>query len=428
MMLIRESAVPLVLEHFSVGNWYSMQGPPVNRTVANVGWVRLFFNSSLANDDDRRAFTQRCQVSDACAMDDYNLRGASSYPPAATLKWKQIQPPRGDKEVATTILIICGGISFLLVCNALGRRVPWQKFRKSRPAPEVNQEKVPSDHSQEPRDYYSALQRLTAYTASAELILEDAIYPPTQPNSRAISYYLASAASSTPRLLSGRSSTEPMNINMNAFYQDEENNNEKRKSARLSWREFSAGYREAEPYKPSSAPRTPAKSITGDETPEVQQKAPETTRSSKHSSLEKGKFKSPVLMITPVQSTPEALTGVSLQEKMLGYGQEPTFTAHAAVQAESASRGFETRGPTQPAPVNPANMPAKKQRIDYLAGLVAFSALLVTAIHFCLTFAPAAINPGDYIHYDSEMWARKTIGSYFLNLIWIGKFCFPVGP
>ena len=71
--------------------------------------------------------------------------------------------------------------------------------------------------------------------------------------------------------------------------------------------------------------------------------------------------------------------------------------------------------------VTPANVPSKKQHIEHLAGLVAVSCLLVTSIHFCLTFVPAAINPDAYVHYYSEVWARKTVDAYLLNLIWIGE-------
>ena len=84
-------------------------------------------------------------------------------------------------------------------------------------------------------------------------------------------------------------------------------------------------------------------------------------------------------------------------------------------------RALKATDSAAPNPTAPSKLPAKKQRVDYLAGLVALSCMLVTAIHFCLTFTPAAINPGAYIHYKSETWARKTIDSYFLNLIWIGK-------
>lgn len=70
----------------------------------------------------------------------------------------------------------------------------------------------------------------------------------------------------------------------------------------------------------------------------------------------------------------------------------------------------------------PASLLPSEERVDYLAGLLVFSCLLGTAIQFNLTFAAASINPSVFVHYSSEVWARKTITAYFLNLNWIGPF------
>lgn len=61
-------------------------------------------------------------------------------------------------------------------------------------------------------------------------------------------------------------------------------------------------------------------------------------------------------------------------------------------------------------------------RVSHLAGLVVVSCLLVTAIHFSLTFVYGDLNAGVFTHYRSEVLARKTVTSFFLNLIWIGPF------
>lgn len=90
--------------------------------------------------------------------------------------------------------------------------------------------------------------------------------------------------------------------------------------------------------------------------------------------------------------------------------------------AQPTTEKIETTTTTRPVAPGPSALPAPKKRVDYLAGLVAVSSLLVTGIHFCLTFANAAINPGAYAHYKSEEWARKTVTPYLLNLIWIGPF------
>ncbi|KAI4724318.1 hypothetical protein E4T49_07942 [Aureobasidium sp. EXF-10728] len=78
-------------------------------------------------------------------------------------------------------------------------------------------------------------------------------------------------------------------------------------------------------------------------------------------------------------------------------------------------------------PVSAVDMPLPKAkeheaRINYLAGLVAFSSLGVTVIHFMLSFNPYAggLNYGQ--HYRSEYWARWTVTPAILNPIWLGPF------
>ncbi|KAI5271070.1 hypothetical protein E4T47_05632 [Aureobasidium subglaciale] len=78
-------------------------------------------------------------------------------------------------------------------------------------------------------------------------------------------------------------------------------------------------------------------------------------------------------------------------------------------------------------PVSAVDMPLPKAkeheaRINYLAGLVAFSSIGVTLIHFMLSFNPYAggLNYGQ--HYRSEYWARWTVTPAILNPIWLGPF------
>src|SRR5947199_10556934 len=101
-----------------------MQGPPLNRSVANVAWVRLFFNTSLMTKDEHLKFDSRCHVSDACAMEDMTLRGSSPHSSEATLEWKQTNPHSTKPVVAIVIAVICISLTSLLLLNAFLRRVP----------------------------------------------------------------------------------------------------------------------------------------------------------------------------------------------------------------------------------------------------------------------------------------------------------------
>jgi hypothetical protein len=62
-----------------------------------------------------------------------------------------------------------------------------------------------------------------------------------------------------------------------------------------------------------------------------------------------------------------------------------------------------------------------KPRIDYMAGMVAVCALMVTLIHYALTFLPA-LDSGYNAHYRSEIWGERILAPYFLNAAWLGLF------
>lgn len=63
-----------------------------------------------------------------------------------------------------------------------------------------------------------------------------------------------------------------------------------------------------------------------------------------------------------------------------------------------------------------------KKRVDYLAGLISFSTLIATLIHFTFTFVPAVGMPGEPFHYRSEVWANKIIAPFLLNQVFVGVF------
>jgi hypothetical protein len=102
----------------------------------------------------------------------------------------------------------------------------------------------------------------------------------------------------------------------------------------------------------------------------------------------------------------------------------------AVVQAQEifCSNSEESSAPPSIPIPDFSNQLHQRPRIEYLAGLLTFSCLLVTAIQFALTFSPASVDPGADAHYATESWIRKSIGAYFLNLVWVGtyfNFSFP---
>jgi len=127
----------------------------------------------------------------------------------------------------------------------------------------------------------------------------------------------------------------------------------------------------------------------------------------------------------PVLPAPETPASDAICTDMTGHIGGVTTLPKTAIAANIPSTGLKPNETSASNPTAPSSLPAKEERVDYLAGLVALGCMLVTAIHFCLTFSPTAIKPSAYIHYKSEIWARKAIDSYFLNLIWIGELLRP---
>ena len=96
---------------------------------------------------------------------------------------------------------------------------------------------------------------------------------------------------------------------------------------------------------------------------------------------------------------PDALTG--------GATEDP-----AKEQLPGAPKVLTHQVPSQPA-----------VRIDYLAGLVAFSCIMVTFRHFCLTFWPYIIAAqGDIMHFHADKVLAYILGPWILTPLWIGPF------
>ncbi|EDU41793.1 conserved hypothetical protein [Pyrenophora tritici-repentis Pt-1C-BFP] len=129
----------LYFKHWSTGNRYSMRGPPTEyASVAEVGWIRMFFNSSSMTDDSRQDFAVRCPLTAACSMDDISLRGSTPFTEIATKKWKQNADRDIKRMPALWLSVTCIIFSTVLIIHALVKRlVP--KFNsdlpKETPAP-----------------------------------------------------------------------------------------------------------------------------------------------------------------------------------------------------------------------------------------------------------------------------------------------------
>lgn len=126
---------PFYFKHWSTGNRKSMQGPPQHETIANIAWIRMFFNSSVMTDKAREDFVASCPFTEACSMDDISLRGSTPYTELSTPVWKQADPSNIKRLGALIVSIICISFSSILLVHAFIRRVTMPKQAGHVPAP-----------------------------------------------------------------------------------------------------------------------------------------------------------------------------------------------------------------------------------------------------------------------------------------------------
>jgi hypothetical protein len=103
-------------------------------------------------------------------------------------------------------------------------------------------------------------------------------------------------------------------------------------------------------------------------------------------------------------------------EQTIAALQTPPHQSVEKIQMETVTKS------ALPAPRMKAQPPALRDRVDYLAGLVALCAVIVTVMHFGLTFVPAIVIPGAPQHAESEWWAQKIVAPFILNQMWLGVF------
>ena len=425
--------MPLSLKHWSVGNFFSMQGPPSQRLVASVGWIRLFFNSSATTSGNAKDFQSRCRLSDACSVDDLTLRGSTTYSSESTIKYRESRPPRANKTIPIIMLIAFGTISGLLLFDSMSRRIPWHRMKKSNNDRVEDEKQFASQYEPSARLFGDGPALVPAPFGILEASTVTSMTATPLDQSRRASFSgevhirmsdrvertgaclkpIPGSVECTPGLIDG--SLEPSSLIQDAASTETAQAGPHQSTVVMhkgpTLTHHGEDIEAAHPYSTLGGSAVQKESVDGlgrDElglggdgglSPKVQQSRPirsgETWGDWSQATTDENRASLPLSQVFRFSSTP-------VRRRPLG--------PDAIVQSPSPSA--QAGG----------GLPTSKQRVDYLAGLVALSSLLVTAIHFCLTFTSAAINPGAFEHYSSEIWARKTINPYFLNLIWIGPF------
>jgi hypothetical protein len=409
---------PLRWQHWSLGNKFNTQGPPGNQSQANIGWTRIFFNSSLATDDDRQAFDERCSPTAACLMSDNTLRGSTTYPTEALQPWKQYHKKWTVPWLPLTIVIVFSCIFTFVTLKTVYRRCSWDSLYEFLG---IKKREPPKPPSQSPRDStittetdstgYNDQSRGTrasgsdgSQDGSVRRLPRDESYtslPPTYSGAHtpAPQYSSPYASEWASRVNSADDLTiEPLrrndSVSSNLYMAGPGT-----KASRIAAIQSGEGSRALQRYSSTSNPFLPG----GDGTPMT----PDPEGNLAGSYIPQS-IASVSQAIPPPVMTSKSTEGSS--EKM---AEKLEVTVKQTKAQTSAAAAVVASGD---------KAPLARQRVDYLAGFISISAILVTMNHFGQTFFDSVIDPTIRPHYATETWARKTFATYFLDPLWIGPF------
>ncbi|KAH8809375.1 hypothetical protein F5884DRAFT_402827 [Xylogone sp. PMI_703] len=348
---------PLRWQHWSLGNAYSTQGPPLIQSEANIGWTRIFFNSSLVAIEEQQAFDARCAPSDACLMNNNQLRGSTNYSEEALRPWKQHHPKWTVPCVPLIVVIAFSGIFAFITVKTLWRRFSWDTLHE-----------------------FLGIKnkRPCSPTASAVSSSSDTSTAPSSGSWGRHGSSLDSPDSSCDNIARERLGREG----------------------------------------PMSATSLPT--YSGVPTPAPQYQSPSSSAVVSRASSRDD------MKITPLPYSYFTQTGETppvppIPSNFIKEDREKS-AGKVEVGVVEAKSGIKEIKSVAVSSTSEQPSPLPRQQVEYLAGFIALSALLVTLNHFGLTFWASVIIPSVRPHYKAETWARKTIASYFLDPLWIGPF------
>jgi hypothetical protein len=377
--------VSFSLKHWSLGYSGWTEGPPANDSGAAIGWMRLFFNSSVSAPEDQ---LPDCTAESYCSTEDETLRIVTPYTldmerlPADLL----IKAPKNKETpstVAIALAIVSVAVTSMLIIFGLSQKAISKK-PAARPALKSHQSDV--ELSQLKAVGKNSRNQLSNYQRGTNR--------PTIENNQSIP--------SRKPLLGHYDSHTGSSVTFNTSTTLFESSN-KSQFDTPDRRSFLRNPFDADSISPAQA--TNANSSR-------------TELSSSATSLRQHRASDAF-----DTSGSQTFIADSKVEGVVVSNDEVASQSNAGL-AGAVPAAYETiKAPT--APLNPAvaaQVPQQRTRVDYLAGLVALCSILVATTHFVLTFAPSTVM--EYIdqHYVSEFWARRTIEPFFFNNIWTGLF------
>ena len=420
---------PLTIKHWSNGNEYAMEGPPMhNESEANVLYIRAFFNTSSMSSDEQQSFNSRCNTDSACSTDDMELRGFTDYPESAKQFWYQTEGGYTTRWPAVGIGSFALLVSLCTLLNVIIRRIVLPAAPKHGSAPSSSE----SEDSSSTRGDESFTSGGTTPLAMHRSPFASGFITPATSGARTIRDSSASGTMvNTPNNL-----TRPSSIR----------ETEEPPLPRPFPDPSVAG---------PSAPGTPH-NLTRPSSARGEGDPPALPRAESYDTFDRMRFSGmgegpvspgltsgpetpfsanfPTTPFSPASMGPRNLSFLGRPAEGVSYGpavpvgdtgNEEILRDGVVVENNGKGKNVAISSSAAPKEVTGGGgKPAPKatQRVDYLAALLAICSTFVSLTHYMLTFLPATIMPGSFEHYDSENWARKTVGWFFFNEAWVVLF------
>lgn len=368
------------LKHWSNGDASFMQGPPTNASAASIGYIRLFFNSSVQSTSQINSTS--CNATQLCSTEDLTLRLTTTFNEESTVRpTHETLHHHRSKTVGIALIAASLAFSAALLIHALLRKWSDKRAMKRAGVP------VGTPRPKMPTSPWSSEDMLSksratsgAWTTQTDMEMLD----------------IKPGASSTTLLGTGED-------NNAAFLA---------KHGRSTSRHPLLNYHDS----------TAASSVTafGQMTPGQMTPGPNPFETPAGIARHNSYFGVSTNNLDAIDRAPSRpLLNASAEASTTDLLARGTVLPQGEPEGSAAAAN---PGAKPTAAQTPGGLPQARTRVDYLAGLVAVCSLLVSCTHFILTFVPSVIEQYLPQHYNSEYWARRTIEPFFFNEVWVGLF------
>lgn len=372
--------VSLSLKHWSLGLPGWTEGPPGNDSGAAVGWMRLFFNSSVTSPEERPS---NCSAEHYCSTEDETLRLSTPFTPEMErLPADFITKGKKRKETPSTAAIGLA-IASVVVTSILIVFGLSQKATSKKPAARPPLKSHQSDVE------LSQLKSSGYFQKSEQSSHERVAGRPAMGTRQSV-------ISQKP-LLGQYDSYAGSTVTLDARPTPSESRDGLQSSS-PNRGELTGSQSDVDYILPAPSNNIYSSDLQLRAGASVTNQSPQDTGASIYPNDSRVHGVEVSGSATAVQSNAGLAGAVP--------GAQDAVKSPAAVVS----------------PANPAQVPQQRTRVDYLAGLVALCSILVATTHFVLTFAPSTVMEYLDQHYKSEYWARRTIEPFFFNNIWTGLF------